>query len=58
MGFEIAIEWLRLQRDKGILWDDYSDNTQNIRKEAEKQIKEAYNMAIKHQNKSQRQGTG
>ena len=40
MKNEIAIEWLRLQRDKGILWDDCSDNTQNIRKEAEKQIKE------------------
>ena len=42
-----AIEWLKLQRDRTIWWNDYSDNTQNIRKEAEKQIKESYEMAIK-----------
>ena len=42
-----AIKWLRLQETLPIAWDDYSEETKEIREEAEKCIKEAFDMAIK-----------
>ena len=42
-----AIKWLRLQETLPIAWDDYSEETKEIREEAEKHIKEAFGWAIK-----------
>lgn len=42
-----AIEWLKLELEKGVSWDDTSESTKNIREQAEVEIKEAFDMAIK-----------
>jgi len=46
MTYAEAIKWLLLQESRGIEWDDYSAETEQIRKEAEKRIREAYQIAI------------
>lgn len=42
-----AIKWLKLELEKGVSWDDTSESTKNIREQAEVEIKEAFDMAIK-----------
>lgn len=49
---EEAIKWLTLQKNKDILWDDYSDETKGIRENAELRIRIAYEMAIEALKKS------
>ena len=41
-----AIGWLKMQSSKPVKWDDYSEENKQIREEAERRIKEAFNMAI------------
>ena len=47
MTREEAIKWLRLLRKTPITWDDYSEETINIRSAAEVKEREAIYMAIK-----------
>lgn len=46
MNEKEAIKWLTLQRDKGVQWDEDSEEHLLIRVLAEERIKEAYNLAI------------
>ena len=46
MTHEEAIKWLKMQSRKPVKWNDYSEENRVIREEAERRLKEAYNMAI------------
>ena len=46
MTNERAIQWLEMYSNRPVKWDDYSDESKGIREEAEKQIAEAFRMAI------------
>ena len=46
MTHEEAIKWLELQSNIPIPWDDYLEESAQIRKEAERRIAEAFRMAI------------
>ena len=46
MKHEEAIRWLNMQSSKPVKWDDYSEENKQIREEAERRMKEAFNMAI------------
>ena len=46
MNEKEAIKWLTLQRDKGVQWDEDSEEHLLVRVLAEECIKEAYNLAI------------
>ena len=46
MTHEVAIKWLKMQSSKPVKWDDYSEESREIREAAEQHMKEAFNMAI------------
>lgn len=46
MTNERAIQWLEMYANRPVKWDDYSEETKEIREEAERQITEAFRMAI------------
>lgn len=46
MTNERAIKWLEMYANRPVKWDDYSDETKEVREECEKQIAEAFRMAI------------
>lgn len=46
MTHEEAVKWLELQSSIPIRWDNYSEESAQIRKEAERRIAEAFRMAI------------
>lgn len=41
-----AIQWLEMYANRPVKWDDYSDESREVREEAEKQIAEAFRMAV------------
>lgn len=41
-----AIKWLEMQSSKPVKWDDYSEDSREIREEAERRMAKAINMAI------------
>lgn len=46
MTIRKAIQWLEMYANKPVKWDDYSDESRDVREEAEKQIAEAFRMAV------------
>lgn len=46
MTNEKAIQWLTMQKEKPVRWDDYSEESRAIREAAEMQMKQAFDMAI------------
>lgn len=46
MRIKKAIQWLEMYANRPVKWDDYSDGSKVIREEAERQIDEAFKMAI------------
>ena len=46
MRIKKAIQWLEMYANRPVKWDDYSDESKAIREEAERQIVEAFKMAI------------
>ena len=46
MRIKKAIQWLEMYANRPVKWDDYSDESKVIREEAERQIVEAFKMAI------------
>ena len=41
-----AIQWIEMYANRPVKWDDYSDENREVREEAEKQIAEAFRMAV------------